>query len=362
MNHCESYPESILCQDLERDLNILREDCKVAFTSRAVESGDSYSNGTTFFVPCLMAPRCTLERLALEIFQHHTKGIEYNPQTSGAEWWVLYLHTIDDVGFHWDRDYGIELEENRMVHPYLGTVTYLSSVGGPTVFLDMPGDTAAEEFENFPLSACRVSYPKPGKHVTFDGNLLHGAPSSLHPAATESSDSEESEEEEGSDEDSIPEGEARVTFLVNIWLDHHPTQAEPLPADLVPSLSNDSLIRMQFESGEVTSISSCRHPEDGSSVSLSSWNLPANDQRYQILIPLPTVESLGKLSDSIGKTFHITFPPGDGLLLLAESSDQSEESTDEEVDGLDKEKKKRALGQAVDVSRKFMKLEPESPH
>jgi hypothetical protein len=371
MNRCNSYSESLVCQDLGRGLDTLREDCKVAFTSRAVEAGDSYSNGTTFFLPCQMTPRCTLERLALEIFQQHTKGIEYNPETSGAEWWVLYLHTIDDVGFHWDRDYGIELEENRMVHPYLGTVTYLSNVGGPTVFLDMPGDTIAEEFENFSLSCCRVSYPKPGKHVTFDGNLLHGAPSSLYAAVTDTSDSEESEEEDGSDdEDSIPESEARVTFLVNIWLDHHPTQAEPLPADLIPYLSNDPSIRMGFQSGEIVTVSSSRHLADGSAATVSSWALPANDQSYEISVPLPTEESLAKLNDCSGKTFQIEFPRGDGLLLLAPSQEEGDEEDREEENGEEDEgkigsesnsvrqkKRKGLLGEGSDANRsKLAKL------
>lgn len=41
----------------------------------------------------------------------------------------------DDIGWHWDKDYGME----RMginVHPCVATVTYLSQNGGPTVILD----------------------------------------------------------------------------------------------------------------------------------------------------------------------------------------------------------------------------------
>ena len=48
-----------------------------------------------------------LEKLARTVFEKHTAhltaGTDYNPATSGAEWWTLVLDGSDDVGLHWDR-------------------------------------------------------------------------------------------------------------------------------------------------------------------------------------------------------------------------------------------------------------------
>jgi hypothetical protein len=39
------------------------EDCVRVFTARTKEDSESYSTGETFFLPCLMKPRCALEAL-----------------------------------------------------------------------------------------------------------------------------------------------------------------------------------------------------------------------------------------------------------------------------------------------------------
>jgi hypothetical protein len=347
MKRCESYLESIQCQSPEEEMKILRKDCKIAFTSRAVLAGDKYSQGATFFLRSDSEPRCTLERLAKEIFLHHTGDRQYDATRSGVEWWVLCLHHIDDVGFHWDRDYGIELEENRLVHPDLGTVTYLSDVGGPTVFLDMPGDTPPEAYDQYPFTQCRVSYPISGKHVTFDGTLLHGAPSSLYPES--SSDSEESEGSGSDDEEgSIPESEARITFLVNIWLDHLPTQAEPLPDTLISSLSNLSSIRMAFVPAAVLPLDcDAQSPP-------TSWLLSANDQNYRISIPLPEESLLQPANHPRGETFQLRFDRG--VLLSVDSEEEEEEDDedeDEEVSEARKQKRALSPSESGRESKKF---------
>lgn len=38
-------------------------DCSIVFTARTKEDSESYSTGETFFLPCLMKPRCALEAL-----------------------------------------------------------------------------------------------------------------------------------------------------------------------------------------------------------------------------------------------------------------------------------------------------------
>lgn len=79
----------------------------------------------TFWVPSNGEPRCSLERMALDVFHHHlesanTLGLQYDERLSGAEWWVqvrpsaksgrysvlLGDNNDDDNGicFHWDKD------------------------------------------------------------------------------------------------------------------------------------------------------------------------------------------------------------------------------------------------------------------
>merc|ERR1712107_444029 len=60
-----------------------------------------------------------------------------------------------------------------------------------------------------------LSYPKADKHMVFDGQLLHGTVPQL------------SKCEEGSE---------RITFLVNIWLNHRPSGCQRLPLSLARRL------------------------------------------------------------------------------------------------------------------------------
>jgi hypothetical protein len=112
-------------------------DCSLVFTARTKDDSDGYSTGSTFFLPCLMKPRCALEALAERIFRAHVHSLGeckdaedgkinllYDPERSGAEWWTLVLDTPsgdapptddedkyddeedDEVGLHFDADYG----------------------------------------------------------------------------------------------------------------------------------------------------------------------------------------------------------------------------------------------------------------
>lgn len=90
------------------------------------------------------------------------------------------------------------------IHPHTSTVTYLTSVGAPTLVLDkrcpVEYDAVPEVFGAIPQAW--LSYPLARKHMSFDARLLHGAPHVLGPLR-------------GSEE--------RVTFLANIWLNYHPS-------------------------------------------------------------------------------------------------------------------------------------------
>ena len=119
--------------------------------------------------------------------------------------------TGESIGFHWDKDETLADVHGIKVYPQVSTVTYLSSVGAPTVILqhtrnNVPGSHS--------VPCAFVSHPAAGKHVSFDGRLLHGVPAEINDSAT-------------------PAKYTRVTFLVNVWIDHALAGIEALPQDLV---------------------------------------------------------------------------------------------------------------------------------
>jgi hypothetical protein len=68
-----------------------------------------------------------------------------------------------------------------------------------------------------------VSCPKVGKHISFDGRFLHAASSQL--LSTSASGGSPS---------------SRITFLVNIWLNHRPLGVQTFPSSLLQRMSTNS--------------------------------------------------------------------------------------------------------------------------
>ena len=266
-----SYTNAITFAQRSSFLN----DCALVFNARATE-GDEYSSGSTFFLPSLMKPRCALEALAQTIFRAHTEGLEgkFDPKNSGAEWWTLVLDNKttqndptsknaaendseeeeedDEVGMHFDADYALEEQASGVfLHPRVATITYLSDVGVPTLILDKrsppPQDTEKSSL-NGSITKGWLSHPSFGKHVSFDGRLLHGAPGEYFPSASlsknnvDDGDSEpqtkkQKVEEKADDKEDDALAGKRITFLVNIWLNHSTMDAVILDDDLVSKLA-----------------------------------------------------------------------------------------------------------------------------
>ena len=109
-------------------------DCSLVFTARTKENSDNYSTGSTYFLPCLMKPRCALEALAHTIFRAHVDSLSgcedanqnedekllYDPEISGAEWWTLVLDTASSessppISHNDDEDDDDEEEEDDEV-------------------------------------------------------------------------------------------------------------------------------------------------------------------------------------------------------------------------------------------------------
>ena len=184
-----------------------------------------------------------------------TINMKSNPESSSGS-----------VCLHFDKDEEISSIFSVGIFPQLSTVTYLSKTKNtaPTVILERyPKDPVAQS-----IKKCYVSYPQRGKHVRFDGLYLHGACSQF--LDNEKNDEELSiENEENIDADADlniddngiidisklsltfseyenikPKNEHsfnknknkiknkkvkyRVTFLVNIWINHKPLKVENL--------------------------------------------------------------------------------------------------------------------------------------
>jgi hypothetical protein len=279
----------------------LKSDCKIIFNAKEIEEGDNYSTGSTYFLPAKQHPRCNLEILVKNIFDHYATDINYDVETSGAEWWSQCIDENDDIGFHWDRDYGIEEDHEINIHPHRGTVTYLTNHGGPTMVLDTSGNFPHHTDVSCSIHKCIVSMPRCGKHISFDGLLLHGASYDIL-KEIESDGSEKSDTSSSSDDIN---SHIRITFLVNIWFNHVPTQSEYPSLDIISKLSgygdrlspdmdasntSQSFHRhmniLTFDHKSNHSDITLDHNISESDIQQNIFNININDFDYSILLPL----------------------------------------------------------------------------
>jgi hypothetical protein len=310
-----------------------------------------------------MKPRCALEALALNIFQEHTKDLpkgSFLLEQSGAEWWTLVLDAEppkldaednedhDEVGMHFDADYGLEDQApGLLLHPRVATITYLSNVGAPTLVLDRksppPNEAAKLAGE---IRRGWLSGPRLGKHVAFDGSLLHGAPATFFPgvASLESLDEPPNKkrrlesgakdvasalEEPRATDDRRVESQ-RITFLVNVWLNHCPMDAELLDDEIIEQLKtqHDKKWGLSIESPDhldKKSLDVC--PED-----------PAGEEETVICGHVVTLfynekmEKQHAASQAVckeGKSYELEFSAGSLLIVVGEQASKDEEVEDD---------------------------------
>ena len=223
----------------ETELASLRRDARVVFAL-----------GSSNWCSADAVPQCTLERLALSVFEARTAGIEFDRSRSGAEWWTQVRtegHAQEGIEFHWDVDeyccdtYGVN------VQPQLSTVLYLTDTGAPTIVLQVPGPRSSAEVEQHAYGAVHegfLSCPAAGKLISFDGQLLHGTvplamlnrPDGARPSEPASQPNSQPANQPLSGAPCATESQ-RVTLLVNVWLGHRPSGIEALPSSLATSLS-----------------------------------------------------------------------------------------------------------------------------
>ena len=221
-------------------------------------------------------PRVLLEVLARDIFNHHTRNVDWSKverESSGAEWWVqkrqasisskASTSSSPSIGFHFDKDEDLVDTSDICLCPQISTVTYLSSAGAPTIIcekaapLDYSDDQALYDSQGSGFKRVVISHPLirvEGSSVTlktisFDGRFLHGAPAELGGKEGE---------------------ETRYTFLVNIWIGHRPQGLELLSDDLVHSI-NEPEKEIKVDKSSIIQMASkaaCRRQELKASISV----------------------------------------------------------------------------------------------
>jgi hypothetical protein len=150
---------------------------------------------------------------------HTSDATQIDRSKSGAEWWVQVRDPSGPAAAikpHWDKDEMLRSDTGIWVHPQLSTVTYLTAGGSPTLVLGRrstgdgtcPLSGSAVSTPGSDISTLVFSQPRVGKHLVFDGQLLHLVAPQL---ATQYGDL--TEERFGTI--SEPAG-VRVTFLVNV--------------------------------------------------------------------------------------------------------------------------------------------------
>lgn len=196
--------------------------------------------GGTWWIGADERARCAVEAFALRLLATHShEALEQvrGSEGCGAQFWVQVRPSAGDdssVAFHFDRDEQLALNFGVYEPPFLSTVTYLSEGGAPTCMLPVRHASCsrttgclenhsrlAVEPSGAPMPAV-CSFPREGKHLLFDGRLLHGCPSALAEPTERPVDSEPP---------------LRVSLLVNLWLAHRPFLCEPLPAEWLARLA-----------------------------------------------------------------------------------------------------------------------------
>jgi len=273
---------------LQGDTLNLIGDCKTVFHARDNEETAVYSVGETFFVRAdEQNPKSNLEALALDIFKFHASDLKYDPTRSGAEWWTLVLEGDDGIGWHWDKDYALE-DRGVNIFPHISTVTYLSS-GLPTVVVEKrapPYSNEDQDTDEVDYTGCAgalaaVSCPKLGKHLSFDGRFLHGTNSELLQLFDSSGNN------------------VRITFLVNIWFNHIPSDADSLPQEVTEKLSTARTAFWNPVIQESKLIALDVDTEACTSVYIPFKALHEGKYNYSLRLPYPMSKKIASEGDTV---------------------------------------------------------------
>jgi hypothetical protein len=95
------------------DVEKLIEECKTLFSAQSKEKDSRYSAGQTYWYDCRQETYLAIESFGKKVFEDATKNLSFDSAKSGIEYWPLVMEGCDDVGAHYDKDYGAEDEGKK---------------------------------------------------------------------------------------------------------------------------------------------------------------------------------------------------------------------------------------------------------
>jgi len=179
--------------------------------------GGGSQSAKTFWIGRKKKPRCLLEATALQIAESHMEGDAFR----GVEFWTRWHGSDEEVDkklneFHTDHDVVAFHSKGLWTHPAVATATYLTSIGAPLVICQIENEDGDKEGVSCP--AVCICFPAAGRHVAFEGSLLHGVPANKEILGVKSHECRRGHQPMT----------GRMSFLVNIWLDHTPHSCKQL--------------------------------------------------------------------------------------------------------------------------------------
>jgi hypothetical protein len=133
------------------------------------------SQGTHWLEPGA-APRCAIEE-AVAALRLLALGADAAALDVGCEWWVQKRLGRDNMHFHFDTDMCLQHRTGVLRTPWLSSVLYFSSHGGPTAILEQhPGDGWFGRTVLAPSEpdAVDLIFPRANAYGVFAGDRLHG--------------------------------------------------------------------------------------------------------------------------------------------------------------------------------------------
>ena len=183
-------------------------------------------------------------------------------------------------------------------------MTYLTKVGAPTLVLDKIVDSiqggGSVERDGGEVKKGWVSYPMSGKHIAFDGRLMHAVVADLKSTTLE----EEVEKYKGDNGDRRGR---RITFLVNCWYDYKPLQIARWDNDGPFVLSKEGEYDDVFAGAEATDAKKVEC--GGDEMSSFEWQIGSDEL---LTMKLPNKEL--QRNEEMGETCEIVFNDGDARL------------------------------------------------
>jgi hypothetical protein len=113
-----------------------------------------------------------VEQIVYNIALFHCNRLNISLDNSTfVEFWFKSVPDTDN--FHLDCDEFVRHKQDKYIHPLLSCVTYLNDHNCPTILTNIDYDTYKyKEFEDQTSIFC--SFPRFGKHITFEPNKFHG--------------------------------------------------------------------------------------------------------------------------------------------------------------------------------------------